>query len=298
MKRPVKIILWIIAIVILVPVALIATLPLWLGPIARPSINQIAPKVVKTGFGMGRLYLNPYTGRFELGEMFLENHPGYSEKYAATVSNLVVDVDLASIGDHVIHIEELTVEDVFLSYISLNGTNNLDSIYWKFCGGKEKAEAKAEVAAEKKKLKAEKEEARRAKLSDEQRELEDAQQEFNELNRKRFCFDKVRITGIKVKFGFMPISVPSIVLENVGTRKDGITLFQLWESVLAAILKSAGNVVGDGAKFVGSLFGAGAGKAGEGAKKVGEGAADAAKKVGEGADKAVNAIKGLFGNGK
>ena len=104
----------VICIVALIVVALLA-LPLWFGPVVKTAANAAVPGIVKTDFHMGHLHLNPYTARFELADLQLSNPTGYSEKYAATLGELTFDAETLSLATDVIHIEEITVKDVYFS---------------------------------------------------------------------------------------------------------------------------------------------------------------------------------------
>ena len=96
----------VVVIVVLVVVAVLA-LPLWFGPVAKTAANAVVPGIVKTDFHMGHIALNPYSGRFELGDTQLANPEGYSEKFAVTLGDIVFDCESLSLATDVIHIEEI-----------------------------------------------------------------------------------------------------------------------------------------------------------------------------------------------
>ena len=314
MKKAIKIIVGTLVAIVALVLVLVLTLPLWLGPVVKPTANAAVPKLTKTTFNLGHLSLNPYTGRFELGDLQLGNPEGYDEKQALTLNKLVVDVAMGTLGDEYVHVEEVTVDGVFVSYVSANGVNNFDQIQYNVAGGKEKYEAKKAEA----KAKAEKEEAEQKK--------EEAPAEEDEASSKKLVIDKLVINDIKVKLGFVTLPVPSITLTDLGKKSNGITFAELGDQIMQAIMKSA-TAVGDGAKMLGNLVGEGAGEAtkaagkavsavgdgakaageavknlgagatdavGSGAKAVGEGASKAVDAVGEGAKKAADALKSLF----
>ena len=130
----------VVVLVVLAVVALLA-LPLWFGPVAKTAANAVVPGIVKTDFHMGHIALNPYTGRFELGDTQLANPEGYSEKYAVKLGDIVFDCDPLSVAGDVIHIEEITVKDVFASVTTKDGVMNFKQIQYNVAGGKEKYEA-------------------------------------------------------------------------------------------------------------------------------------------------------------
>ena len=287
MKKILKFIAYAVGAVILLALLLVLTLPLWLGTIFRPTVCAAVPKITKTTFEMSKLYLNPYTGRFELGGFVLGNPKGYSEPEAVSISNLVLDVAMTTLADKYVHIEEITVDGVSVSYIDggEHGVDNFTQIQYNVAGGKDKYEAKKKMS-----------EAEKAEKEKEEKAKEDAvEEEIEELEKKKYVIDRLTVKNVRIKYGFLPtISIPiDIVLTDIGKESEGATLSDIFDSIWQAILKSAG-AIGDGAKAIGNLFSSGAGTVGEGATKaagaVGEGAAKAADVVGEGASKAVDAV--------
>lgn len=306
-----------LVLLIVLVVAAVATLPFWCRPILRSGANYAVPKLTKTDFSIGHISINPYTGRLELGEVYLGNPTNYSEKCAVSVSNLVVDVAMSTVMSNVVHVTEIALDGAFVSYVSADGVNNFDQIQYNVAGSKEKFEenkAKSEAKkAEKEAKKAAKEEKRLADrkaeldaMSKEERELKEALYEaedaLEELNKKRFAIDYIRISGLKVKYGILTIPLPKIELRDLGKNTNGVTAADVGSAVLSAVLntmKSIGGAIGDGVKAVGGAIGSGAKAVGSGAKAVGGAIGSGAKAVGgaigSGAGKAVDAVKGIFG---
>ena len=110
MKKALKIIAGIVVGIIAFALLLVLTLPLWLGPVVKPIANAAVPKITKTTFNLGHLWLNPYTGRFELGDLRLGNPEGYSEPQALAVSNIVVDVAMSTVCGEDVHSEAVTID--------------------------------------------------------------------------------------------------------------------------------------------------------------------------------------------
>jgi len=296
-----KVLLWIVVLVVL----LVLTLPLWLGPVVKPIANATVPKFTKTSFNLGHLFLNPYTGRFELGDMRLGNPAGYDEPTAAAVDKLVFDVSMKTLGDKCVHVEEITIDGVFVSLVKGGEYNvdNMTQIQYNVAGGKEKYEAgkaKAEL---------EKEGAEEPKPEAEDAEAEDSG--------KRVVIDVLTIRNVRVKYGMLTIPVPSITLRNLGKESDGLTLGELGETIWESIINAA-LAVGDGAKALGGIIKSGADAFSEGVSTtavsvrenvgataetvsdsatktvgaIGDSVGAAAGAVGQGAGKAVDAVSG------
>ena len=281
----------IVCIVALVVVALLA-LPLWFGPVVKTAANAAVPGIVKTDFHMGHLHLNPYTARFELRDMQLANPAGYPEKYAVTLGDITFDAETFSLMTDVIHIEEITVKDIFVSVVSggENKVGNFKQIQYNVAGGKEKYEAAEAEKAEKAKL----EELQAKELAQEKREEEPKVAE--EKPSKKIIIDKLHISGLKIQLGFLPISVPvTIELKDIGRKSGGATLMEAWQQIWEGILRSAG-VAGEQLKALGNLTGDAAKQATEAATKAAAQATEAAKQATESVGKAAEgATKALSG---
>ena len=286
-----KTVIWIVAIVV---VALLA-LPLWFGPVVKSAANAAVPKIVKTDFHLGHLHLNPYTARFELGDMQLSNPQGYSEKYAATLGDIIFDAETLSLATDVIHIEEITVKDVFVSVVSggENKVGNFKQIQYNVAGGKEKYEAaEAEKAA--KAEQAELDVLQAKETAQEKRE--DEPQVAEEKPAKKVIIDKLHISGLKVQLGILPISVPvTIELADIGRKSGGATFEEAWQQIWEGILKSAG-IAGEQLKALGNLTGDAAKQAtaaaGKAAAQATEAAKQATESVGKAAEGATKALSG------
>lgn len=299
MKKMLKIVGCVVAAVVGIVLLLLLTLPLWLGPVVQPTAGTLLPKLTGTTVRLGHLSLNPYTGRFELGDFVVGNPAGYDEPVAVAISNVVVDVAVATLPDKYVHIEEVVVEDLFLSYVKggENGVENVLQIQYNIAGGKEKYEAnaaKSEQAKAEAKAKADalaqeaeaREQARLSKMTDEERDAYlarlEAEAAAEAAGEKCFSIDHLVIRNIRIKYGLLTLPLPSLELHNLGKDGKGLTAAELYEAIWEAILKAA-MAAGDGIK-----------KLGEAAGNMGKDAGKAVEAVGEGAGKAVEAVKGLL----
>lgn len=275
--KALKIILKTVGVIVALLVVALLALPLWFGPVARGVANSVVPGVVKTDFHLGHIYLNPYTARFELGDMQLSNPKGYSETYAATLGSVVFDAETASLMSDVIHIEEITVKGVFVSLVKggENNVGNFKQIQYNVAGGKEKYEA--EQAAKSQQQEAQEEQPAQKPAAD---------------TGKKVIIDKLHISGLKLQLGPMPISVPvTIELTDIGKDKGGATLEEAWQSIYESVLKAAG-IVGEQLKMLGELTGDFALKATEALGDASAAATMAATQVASQATEAVGNVAG------
>ena len=290
----------VVVIVVLVVVALLA-LPLWFGPVVKTAANAAVPGVVKTDFHLGHIYLNPYTARFELRDMQLSNPAGYSEKYAVTLGDITFDAETLSLATDVIHIEEITVKDIFVSVVSggENKVGNFKQIQYNVAGGKEKyeaAQAEKQQAADAEAEKIRLEEMQNEKAAEEEK----AKVAEEEKPAKKIIIDKLHISGLKVQLGFLPLAIPATIeLKDIGRKTGGATLAEAWQQIWTGILQAAG-VAGDQLKALGNLTGDAAKQAAEAATKAASQATAAvgnvAGQAGDAAGKAASAVSDSAAN--
>ena len=287
MKKTLKFVCWTLLGLVALVVLLVATLPLWLGPVARPLANRVAPAITKTDFHLGLLSLNPYTGRLEVGDVLIGNPAGYSEPRAVELGKLTVAVDLASALTDCIHVREVTLSDCFVSYL-IGGEDNVDNL----------TQIQVNVAGGKEKYEAAKRRQEQAAAEAEAEADEDDDEEEDDDEPLRLVIDRVSISGVRVKLQMLTIPVPPITLTDLGMDTGGITLTELGEQVWAAILKGASSV-GDGAAALGGLVNSAAGDLGSAIKDAAsaetlKSANDEIKKVEDEAKKATESLKKLL----
>ena len=270
--KAIKILLKAVVVIVALVVVALLTLPLWFGPVVKTTANSVTPGIVKTDFHLGHLSLNPYSGRFELGDMQLSNPQGYSEKYAVTLGDIVFDCKPFSLASDVIHVEEIKVKGVFASVVSKDGVGNFKQIQYNVAGGKEKYEA----------AQAEKEAQAQAEKTEEPK---------SESKPKKIIIDRLEISDLKIQLGILPVALPSITLTDIGKSSGGATLEDAWQKIVEGVLKAAG-AVGDQAKaLIGGVSDA-ANKATDAASKA---ATQATGAVGDAASKATSAVSDTAG---
>ena len=213
-----KTVLWLLVLV----VAVVLTLPLWIGPVAKTAANRTVPGITGTAFNLGDFGLNFYTGSFRVGDVTLYNPQGYDPKEAFSLGSLNVDVQVLSALSDTVVINEIAIRDVFVSYVSKDGVNNFDAILenvQKATAGESKEEEPEE------------------KPEGEEGEKEGA--------KKKVIIDRLVIDGVKVQWGPVPISLPKIELTGIGRESQGVDWEAAADEILDAIMKQM-NALGQG----------------------------------------------------
>ena len=212
-----------LGLILLLAVLLLAH-PLWLAPAVKFAANSVVPGLTKTRFELGRLSLNAYDGRAAAGDLLLGNPEGYSESIALKVGAAEVVGDVADAMSDVIRLKEVVIRDVFVSYVSKDGVNNFDQISKNVSGPETESET-VEPSAENSPARPD------AKRVDGEGEKS-----------KKVIIDRLSISGITVKFGPLPVPVPPITLTGVGEKSGGVTLMELGDQLLNAVMGAVGSV--------------------------------------------------------
>lgn len=273
MKKLLKIFLVSLLVLLLTIIALLLTIPLWLGSVVKPVANNMVPKYTLSDFNLGHIYLNPYSGRFELGSLKVDNPSGYSEKTALSLSNLAVEVSVPTILSDCIRIKEVTVENLFVSYVQGGGNNvdNFTQIQYNIAGGKDKYEQKK---------------ALEMKEAEEGAQEETSTVEEEEKPAKKIVVEKLTVSGIKLKYGAIVIPLPKLTLRNLGEESGGVSIEQFLSIIGNEILSSAMKL----GKGLNQLFEMSAIKTTEVINDIGDGAAEASSQVSSAVTNAVSNI--------
>ncbi len=236
-----KAVMW-IAIVLVV--ALLA-LPLWIGPVGKGVANAVVPRITGTGFHLGDLGFNQYSGRVRVGDMQLENPSDFDEKNALELGKFNADVEVLSfVSGKKYHVESVELDGLVICTDFT--ASNFRQIAANASGEKaESPEAAAEAPAEP----APEETAAEAPAAE-------------EGAKKGYQIDHIVVDNVTVKIGKIALKVPmKIEIDGIGAdTEEGASLQEIVMIVYTKIVSAAG--------AVGGKFG-----------EIGKGTADAVKNV-------------------
>ncbi len=252
---------------------LVASSPLWIGPVVTTAANAIVPKYTGTEFSLQEFGFNIYNGKLHVGGVNLANPKGYDPETAVSVGSLDVDVDMSTVLSKRIVISDIGVTNVFVSVVNDDdGIGNFEAIAANAAGpdGVKKAEAKPALTEEEK---AEK-----------------------KKNATKVEIDRLDVEGLTVQYKAVKLPVPLPTLTDIGKDSD-MNWEDAWNQIVTAVMNSLGNI-GEGLKNVGKGIANGAKESAaalkEGANAAKEGAGKAIDAAGESLKDVGSAIKGLF----
>ena len=264
-KKIGKFILWFIVGLLAFIGILVATSPLWIGPVVTTAANAIVPKFTGTEFSLQEFGFNIYNGKLHVGGVNLANPQGYDPETAVSVGSLDVDIDMTTVLKKRIVINDVDVKDVFVSVVSEDGVGNFEAI----------AAHAAGPDADKKK--------------EEEPQLTDEEKEAKKKNATKVEIDRVGVKDLTVQYKAVKIPLPNLTLTDIGKEND-MDWSEVWNEIWSSVLNSIGKI-GEGVKKVGQGIASGAA---EGAKAVKEGASKAIDAAGDAVKDVGSAIKDLF----
>ena len=286
MKKTLKIIATVVAFVFVFLVIALVSLPLWIGPAVTGAANRIVPEKAGTDFKLDSFNFNPYSGKAEIRGLFLANPKGYDEPVALKVKKVFVDLDVTTVLSDTVTINELLIEDVFVSYVFEDGVDNFTRIGDNFSAGGDGEKSSTEDFRN--------DEAAEPQVSGAEKTGEEM----------KVIIKKLSLGDVKFKYRGLTFPVPSVVLTGIGEKTGGTTLCELAEIIINSLINTLGSI----GENIGSLTSA----LGDDVLTVDEKTGNALKKFGnkmesvlngknlekldDGAKKTVELLKGLFKN--
>ncbi len=267
-KKIGKFVLWFVVGLLAFVGILVASSPLWIGPVVTTAANAIVPKYTGTEFHLQEFGFNIYNGRLHVGGVNLANPEGYDPETAVSVGSLDVDVDMSTVLSKRIVISDIGVTNIFVSVVSKDGIGNFETIAANASG--------TDVGQ-----------------IEEQEEIRDVMTEEEKAAKKKDAtkveIDRLDVDDLTVQWKAVKLPVPLPTLTDIGKNSD-MDWEDVWNQIVTAVVNALGNI-GEGLKTVGKGIASGAA---EGAAAVKEGASKAIDAAGESLKDVGSAIKGLF----
>ncbi len=285
-KKLFKFIKWTLIVVVVLALALVLTIPLWIGPVVTGTANMAVPGIVKTDFHLGEFGLNPYRGTLNVGDMQLANPPEFAKENCVELGKFYVRLDPMTVASKKIHIEEVTLDGLLVATTVTAG--NFRQIAANAAGEKKEEEPKEAEAPAQPEAKVEAPAAEEAK-------------EAEKKEPPKVQIDRLAIKNLKLKIGAVSVPIPDITIEGIGADKpEGATFAETWNKIYSTVLEKAsalGVALGDLGKLALGTAADAANVAIDAVKNLDATAiTDAANAVGEGAGAAVEAVGEAVGN--
>lgn len=133
--KTLKITLIIIAIVIGLGGALTWYLAENLDAMVKNAVEETGTRQLGTSVGLASVSIDIPRGKAKLAGLRIENPPGFSSEPAFVLGSIEVDIDLTSMTDDVLVIEDITINDPQVNFeLNREGVSNLDVLQQKLGG--------------------------------------------------------------------------------------------------------------------------------------------------------------------
>jgi hypothetical protein len=231
--------------IVLLLVAAYVAATYFLGHIVVAGVNAFGPRLTQTKVALGGATVSPFTGSGTLRDLAVANPRGWSGNDAFRLGHIHVDIVPSSLfGSHIL-IEEITIDRPEFLYETRLVSSNIKDLLKSI------------------------EEFSRKKDAAQQPKAQDGQP-------IRIAVKKFRLTNGVARLGVgpaaVPVPLPPIALDDLGTAEGGVTPDQLAGAVMRSVLASIASGTADALGQVAGTAGAtGVEKTKDAAKKAGEG---------------------------
>ncbi len=209
-----KILLSIIAALVALGVVAVLIVAFMLGSIVKKSVNHIGPQITQTSLVLEDAKISPFSGKGTLKGLTVGNPAGWTTPRAFYLGEISIDMEPGSLTKDRIVINSIVINEPEITFETKITTSNLQDLLKNIqksseSGGTTPPPADGET-----------------KPADPGKEVK--------LEVKSFRLEKAKVIvaggGTSV-----PVEIPAIVLENLGTREGGLTPEQLAMAVLKEI---------------------------------------------------------------
>ncbi len=245
-----------VAVVSVIGVVALVAVAMNLGTIVKTGVETVGPTLTKTTLTLNKASFSLFAGRATLGGLVVGNPTGFKSESAISIGEIALQVKPSTVASDVVEIDEIMVKGPVITYEQgLTGNNiskllaNVNESTASLTGGKDATKRDDKAAAP------------------------------DAASQKRFKVKRVLVEGATVKLSAtllggnaLPIPLPPITIENIGTSGNGVTAGELTSEVLKQVLSAAARAVAENLTKGGGLLKDGSrgavDKAGEGLKNL------------------------------
>lgn len=233
-----KILLGIIGSLIALAIVAFFVVALSLGSIVKGGVNKMGPQLTQSKVELASARISPFSGQGTLSDLVVGNPAGWQSDHAFSLGQISIDVQPRSLlADHVV-VNSISIDRPEIVYETRITTSNLQDLMKNIqqAAGSQTTDSKAKEGKQTK------------------------------IEVKSFRLENAKITAI-VGTSRTTLDMPTVVLENLGTKEGGLTPQELTVAVMKAVTAQAVQAAGRVALDKGLLEKAGV-KAGDGLRKL------------------------------
>lgn len=257
MKKFAKIVLWLVVIL----AVLLGAAVMFLDRVILHGFNTAAPAVLGVDASLGDAQVKLLRGYVSLKDLHIGNPEGFKTDGLFDLGEVMVDVDMATIGSDPIVIDRVLVQGAGVTYEQGLRGNNIGALL--------------------------------EQLAREEEVEEVEQAEESEKPGKKIVIRQLDVEGTKLNVSLtammgaaVPVPLPPIHLTGIGEESGGATVLETVQAIIGGVFAAVQGAVAG----AGDLLGDAAGLVGDGAKALADGAATTVGAVADGATATVGAV--------
>jgi hypothetical protein len=235
-----KIVLYIIGSLVALALVAVLIVAFMLGSIVKKGVNHAGPQITQTSVVLEDAKISPFSGKGTLKGLTVGNPVGWTTPRAFYLGEISIDIEPGSISKETIVINSIVIDQPEITFETKITTSNLQDLLkniQKSSGADGTPEQPTGESTPEPGVPAK--ETKPVKL---------------EVKLFRLQNAKVIVAGGGTS---VPVEIPSLVMENLGTREGGLTPEQLAAAVLKEITAQVAQVAGKKAVEKGLLDKAG-----------------------------------------
>jgi hypothetical protein len=217
-----KILLYIIGSLVALAVVAFLIVAFMLGSIVKKGINHAGPKITQTSVVLEDAKISPFSGKGTLKGLTVGNPAGWTTPRAFYLGEISIDLVPGSLTkDHIV-INSIVIEQPEITFETKITSSNLQDLLKNIQKSSESGTSTPQPQP-----------------SGETKPAEPGKEIKLEVKSFRLVNAKVIVVGAGTT---VPVEIPSLVMENLGTREGGLTPEQLAAAVLKEITAQVAQV--------------------------------------------------------
>ena len=211
MAKIVKGLLGLIGLLVVIAVIAVVVVANNLGGIIKSGINDHGASVVGVPVSVSDVTINFLAGTASISDLHVGNPEGFSQSNAFELKRIDVELDLMSLTQPVVIIKRIAIEGAQVFAEQVGTTTNLQVIKDKMASDAADEPAVAESAS--------------------------AESSTPNVAIAMFEFTEAKAVVKTQQFGEDSVDVPNIILQNIGTPEEGVTIKSAAQSLMQPLMK-------------------------------------------------------------
>jgi hypothetical protein len=208
----VKGLLALIGLLVIIAVIAVVVVANNLGSIIKTGINDHGASVVGVPVSVSDVAINFLDGAASISDLHVGNPEGFSKSNAFELKRIDVELDLMSLTKPVVIINRIAIDGAQVFAEQVGTTTNLQVIKDKMASGESAPSESASIES-------------------------DASSSAPNIAIALFEFTEAKAVVKSQQFGEESVDVPNIILQDIGTPEEGVTIESAAQSLMQPLMK-------------------------------------------------------------